>query len=58
MEKIEKSYIKDKSTGTYEPLDLEEKVNAELRLKVEKPEEDQEDAVDKNVVERKESFGK
>lgn len=58
MEKAEKSYIKDKTTGTYEPLELEEKVEAELHLRTPESEEDQEDTVEKNVVERKESFGK
>ena len=59
MEKIEKTYIKDKVSGTYESLALEEKVNAEiLRNQNKENKEDEKNAIDKNTIERKPNFGK
>lgn len=57
MENIRKSYIKDKTTGTYESDELSEKVLGELIKPEEKPKKEQ-DAVDANTKERKRGFGK
>lgn len=53
---MEKEYIKDKTTGTYEPEELNEKAIAEV-TEEENP-EDEESVIEENIVERKENFDK